>query len=74
MGSVIGPHSRIPAPKEKEPRAPAAHPKDGRLEEEEYLTPDTPDRGTSPPPPPGRPPAAFTAHKVSSQERARWGS
>ena len=72
MVGVVPPCPFPPGPSVKGQQASAACPKDRRLGEEKFPTPDT-RHGDTGRPPPGCPPAALTARETSSQECALWG-
>ena len=72
MGLVMGPHARNPRTHSQWVVGPGRTPERTRGRGQESARPQTPHtqaRGA----PPGRPCAALTVRKASSQERALWG-
>ena len=71
-GTVLGPHTRTPAPTARGWRNPTARPEGGQSGEGERLTPDAPHNGERHPPR-GRPSATPTASNAGPQGRTLWG-
>ena len=71
-GTVLGPHTRTPAPTARGWRNPTARPEGGQSGEEERLTSDAPHNGERHPPR-GRPSATPTARNAGPQGRTLWG-
>ena len=71
-GTVLGPHTRTPAPTARGWQTPTARPVGGRSGERERLTSDAPHNGERRPPR-GRPPATPTASNAGPQGRKLWG-
>ena len=72
-GTVLGPHTRTPAPAARAYRTPTARPQDGRPGQGERLNSDAPHNGARQPPR-GRPPATPTVRNDGSQEGTLRGS
>ena len=70
-GTVLGPHTRTPAPTAHGWRTPTARPVGGGSGEGERLTSDAPHNGGRHPPR-GRPPATLTASNAGPQGRTLW--
>ena len=71
-GTVLGPHTRTPAPTAREWRTPTARPEDRRSGEGERLASDAPHNGEKRPPR-GRHSATPTAGNAGPQGRTLWG-
>ena len=72
-GTVLGPHTHTPAPKERGWRTPTARPAGGQSGEGQRLTSDASHNGGRHPPPRGRPSATPTTSNASPQGRTLWG-
>ena len=71
-GTVLGPHSRTPAPTARGEQTPTARPESGQSEEGERLTSIAPHNGERQPPR-GHPSATPAAHNAGPQGRTLWG-